>query len=163
MPDPHRTVQQLAQLAGHRRRPNRADDVVAVDSDAVDVAVADDDGGVTDDDHGSPSGDDSHAFHGGHAFHASHGSPVNHNLANASAAIADVVAVVVANEGGDGDAAVEVATATDPNLHPVRHHYSAMDGLALNGKPPLAERRGSFRLLVARDDPDGVEVRWLTR
>lgn len=27
----------------------------------------------------------------------------------------------------------------------------------------LAERRGSFRLLVARDDPDGVEVRWPTR
>lgn len=102
----------------------------------VAAAVVDDDGEM-DGDRGSPSGDGSHAFHPeDHAFHASHGSLESRNLSNESAVIADDV---VANEVvDDGDAAaVGVATAKDPSLHLVRRHYSAMDGLATNGMPPL--------------------------
>ena len=99
------------------------------------AAAAVDDDGEMDGGRGSLSGDGSHAFHPeDHAFHASHGSPESRNLANESAVIADDA--VVANEVDGGDAA-EAATAKDPSPRLVRRHYSATDGLGLNGKPPL--------------------------
>lgn len=141
---PHQTLRPLAQPAYRRRRPIRVvdDDVVAAVAGGggvivvgVAAAVADDDGEM-DGDRGSPSGDGSHAFHPeDHAFHASHGSPESRNLANESAVIADDA--VVANEVDGGDAAAEAAKAKDPSPRLVRRHYSATDGLGLNGKPPL--------------------------
>lgn len=140
---PHQTLRPLAQPAYRRRHPIRVvdDDVVAAVAGGggvivvgVAAAVADDDGEM-DGDRGSPSGDGSHAFHPeDHAFHASHGSPESRNLANESAVIAGDA--VVANEVDGGDAA-EAATAKDPSPRLVRRHYSATDGLGLNGKPPL--------------------------
>ncbi len=137
---PRQTLQPLAQPAYRRRRPIRVDDGVAAVAGGggvivvgVAAAVVDDDGEM-DDDRGSLSGDGSHAFHSeDHAFHASHGSPESRNLANESAVIADDA---VANEVDGGDA-VEAATAKDPSPRLVRRHYSATDGLGLNGKPPL--------------------------
>lgn len=118
-----------------RHRPNPFVDAVGGDGVIV-GGVAVDDGDEKDGDRGSLFGDGNREDH---AFRASRGSPAYHSLVNVSAAIAGGVAIAAANDGDDdagGDA--EVAKATDPILHRVPHHYSAMDGLGSNDKPPLS-------------------------
>lgn len=129
-------------LAAYRRhRPNPFVDVAGGDGATVDGAAVDD-GDARDGDRGSLVGGGSREDRAFRASRGSPASPANRSPANASAAIADDVAAA-ANDDDDAAAAVdgdgvEVAPATGPDLHPAPRHYSAMDGLGLNGKPLLS-------------------------
>lgn len=133
--------QERSLAACHRHHPNRVD--VAVGNDGDDVIVdgalaATDGGGEKGGGLDSLFGDDSHE---GHAFHAFRGNLASRSRVNCLAEAADDVVPAAAAVESDGDGVadddVEVAVVKDPNPRQLRRHYSAMDGLALNDRPPL--------------------------
>lgn len=135
--------QEQWRAACRRHHPNRVDVAAVDDGDGATVdgaAAATDDGGDRD---GLDSlvGDDSHEDR---AFHAFRGSlPSSRSPANSPVEVADdvvVAAAAAANGDGVGDGGVEVEAVKGPNLHQLRHHYSAMDGLASNDMPPLEKK-----------------------